>query len=198
MSRRVIPHTSEECFPSREPVKTYLTIQNRMGTLRHGKMWAIGLDRKYTYVVCCRTWCVLLTFLHRASLCAIKALWTAIVLPPPPYLSFHSSLLLCFFVYPCCLALSLSTHSHFPFCPAMVATTRPKNKLAHPAAPVMTEAAKQKAGIKTKRRPKKATKDETIQELRARIAALENPDEEMFSKEPLVCTTIKPSMHAGL
>lgn len=69
----------------------------------------------------------------------------------------------------------------------MVASTRAKNKLTHPATPVMTEAAKQKAGIKTKRRPKRATKDETIRELQARIAALENPEEETFSKEPLVC-----------
>ena len=68
----------------------------------------------------------------------------------------------------------------------MVASTRPKNKLAHPAAPVMTEAAKQKAGIKTKRRPKRVTKDATIQELQARINALENPGEETCSKEPLV------------
>jgi len=65
--------------------------------------------------------------------------------------------------------------------------TRRKNRLAHPAAPVMTEAAKQKAGIKTKRRAKKGTKDaDTIRELQARIAALENADEETFSKEPLV------------
>jgi len=71
----------------------------------------------------------------------------------------------------------------------MVASTRPKNKLAHPAAPVMTEAAKQKAGIKAKRRSKKPTKDKTIRELQARIAAFENPHEETFSKEPLVCTS---------
>lgn len=72
----------------------------------------------------------------------------------------------------------------------MVATTRLKNKLVHPAIPVMTEKAKEKAGIKAKRRPKKITKDETIRELQARIAALENPDEETTSKEPLVCTPI--------
>lgn len=66
--------------------------------------------------------------------------------------------------------------------------TRAKNKLTHPAAPVMSDAAKRKAGIKTKRRQKRVTKDETIRELQARIAALENPDEESFSKEPLVRT----------
>jgi len=69
----------------------------------------------------------------------------------------------------------------------MVASTRNKNKLAHPAAPVMTAAAKQKAGIKTKPRPKRVTKDQMIRELNARIAALENPDEKQFSKDPLVC-----------
>ena len=68
----------------------------------------------------------------------------------------------------------------------MVASTRRKKKDAHPAAPVMTKAAKQKAGIKTTRRTKKPTKDETIRELQAQIAALENPHEETFSKEPLV------------
>ena len=76
----------------------------------------------------------------------------------------------------------------------MVATTHPKNKLSHPAAPVMTQAAKKKAGIKVKQRPKKATKDDTIQELRAHIAALENPDEGPFSKEPLVRIQISNSI----
>ena len=88
----------------------------------------------------------------------------------------------------------VSQHPASPFIPTEyllypMVSTRTKNKLAHPAAPVMTEAAKQKAGIKTKRRPKKATKDETIRELQAQIAALKNPGEESFSKEPLVCTT---------
>ena len=69
-------------------------------------------------------------------------------------------------------------------------STRPGNKSAHPAAPVMTAAAKQKAGIKTTQRRKRVTKDETIRQLQARITALENPDsEESFSKEPLVCVT---------
>jgi hypothetical protein len=174
-------------------------IRNFTGTLRHGETWATGLDWKYTYVIYRQTWCVSLTFIHQASLCAIKALPSLTTLPPPPYLSFHSSLLLCFFIYQCHSALSLSAHSrpHSPFHPAMVATTRPKNKLAHPAAPVMTEAAKQKAGIKTNRRPKKATKDETIQELRARIATLENPDEGTFSKDPLV-RTLPPDTYARL
>ena len=65
--------------------------------------------------------------------------------------------------------------------------TRPKNKTAHPAAPVMSEAAKVKAGITSaKPRPKRMTKDATIRELEARIAQLENPDDAHPSKEPLV------------
>lgn len=68
----------------------------------------------------------------------------------------------------------------------MVASTRPKNRQAHPTAPVMTKAAKTKAGIKTNRRKKKPTKDETIRQLQARIDALENPHEEELSKDPLV------------
>lgn len=65
-------------------------------------------------------------------------------------------------------------------------STRAKNQNAHPAAPLMTEAAKQKAGINSKRRLKKVTKAQTIRELQARLSALENPGEELFSKEPLV------------
>ena len=66
-------------------------------------------------------------------------------------------------------------------------STRAKNQHQHPAAPVMTKAAKVKAGIiNPKKRPKKTTKDETIRELQARLAALEDPDGEPFSKEPLV------------
>ena len=68
-------------------------------------------------------------------------------------------------------------------------STRPKNKTTHPAAPVMTEAPKRKAGIKTKQRPKRATKDKTIWELRARLAAMEDPAAESFSKDPLVHAT---------
>lgn len=66
-------------------------------------------------------------------------------------------------------------------------STRPKNKKAHPAAPVMSDAAKVKAGIPTKKRAKRVTKDETIRELKAKLASLENPGGEPFSKEPLVC-----------
>lgn len=76
----------------------------------------------------------------------------------------------------------------FIFHSPMVAT-RPKNKLSHPAAPVMTRTAKEKAGIKVKPRKKRVTKDETIRQLQARIAAMENPDEESPSREPLVSTT---------
>ena len=74
----------------------------------------------------------------------------------------------------------------------MGSTTRTKNKLAHPATPVMTKAAMEKAGIKVKRHAKRVTKDDTIRELQAKLAALENPGEEPFSKEPLVrslCTS---------
>jgi len=106
---------------------------------------------------------------------------TAIIPPLSSYCPSHSTLL-----------FIVLQHSRSPLItnlspnPAMVDTRR-KNRLAHPAAPVMTEAAKQKAGIKTKRRAKKGTKDaDTIRELQARIAALENADEETFSKEPLV------------
>jgi len=113
-----------------------------------------------------------------------------IILPLPSYLLFCLPTLLHSFIHPCFPVLSLSTCSQ-PFSnPTMVASTRPKNKITHPAAPVMTEAAKQKAGIKTKRRSRKATKDETIWELQAHITMLENPGEEMFSKEPLVCTKL--------
>ena len=91
------------------------------------------------------------------------------------------------------LSICASQHPPSPFVPPeflllypMVASTRTKNKSAHPAAPIMTEAAKQKAGIKTKRHAKKVTKDETIRELQAQLAALRNPGEESFSKEPLV------------
>jgi hypothetical protein len=74
--------------------------------------------------------------------------------------------------------------------------TRPKNKEAHPASSVMTDAAKRKVGIKIKSRPKKITKDETIRQLQARITALENPDEDSPSKEPLVCIACLPLIHA--
>ena len=68
----------------------------------------------------------------------------------------------------------------------MAPSTRAKNKLAHPAALVMTNAAKQKAGIKTKARPKKFTNAERVRWLETRLAELEGGDEEMASQEPLV------------
>jgi hypothetical protein len=64
--------------------------------------------------------------------------------------------------------------------------TRPKNKQARPASVMMTNAAKRRAGIKTNAQPKKTTKDETIRQLQAHIAALEDPSEDSPSKEPLV------------
>ena len=78
--------------------------------------------------------------------------------------------------------------------------TRPKNKNAHPAAPVMTEAAKTRAGIPSaKRRTKKPTKDEQIRELEARLAAFEHPDETTaISKEPLVSRLLSCNPYRGL
>lgn len=66
--------------------------------------------------------------------------------------------------------------------------TRPQNRNMHPAAPVMSKAAKVKAGIKpAKHHTKKATKDEQIHQLQAELAALKNPDQiAPVSKEPLV------------
>ena len=69
----------------------------------------------------------------------------------------------------------------------MVLQTQPKNKSAHPAAPVMSEAAKVKAGIvPAKPHSKRMTKDARIQELKAQIAQFEKPDDPHPSKEPLV------------
>ena len=72
--------------------------------------------------------------------------------------------------------------------PSAMVGTRTKNKDSHPAAPVMTEAAKIKAGIpSTKRRTKKPTKDKQIPQLEARLTAFEHPDETTpVSNEPLV------------
>jgi hypothetical protein len=68
--------------------------------------------------------------------------------------------------------------------------TRPKNQNTHPAAPVMTQAAKIKAGIipKKPRQSKMPSKAEQIRILEARIAAFENPEDDAMpiSQEPLV------------
>ena len=76
----------------------------------------------------------------------------------------------------------------------MAPATRQKNKTKHPGAPVMTVAAQRKAGIKAAPhpKPKKVPMAETIRELRAQIAVFENPDEETFSKEPLVRSSNPP------
>ena len=93
----------------------------------------------------------------------------------------------CLFIYLRCLALPPLLIRFFPGnYPVMVASTRAKNKLAHPGAPVMTNAAKKKAGIKVKSRPRRTTRVDTIRELRARLEAAENPHKEPFTKEPLV------------
>lgn len=71
----------------------------------------------------------------------------------------------------------------------MVRQTQPKNKAAHPAAPVMSNTTKVKAGIiPAKPQAKRVTKDAKIQELEAEIARLKNPDGPHPSKEPFVCT----------
>ena len=102
----------------------------------------------------------------------------AAILSSPSLLSTHS---LCHSLSP------LHSFSLFSLFFYMVGT-RPQNKGKHPAAPVMSEAAKVKAGIKSaKRRTKKPTKDEQIRQLQARLDALENPDQtDPVSNEPLV------------
>lgn len=65
--------------------------------------------------------------------------------------------------------------------------TRQKNKDTHPGAPVMTKAAKIKAGIPTKRQTKQPSRAEQIRILQARLAVFENPDDAIpVSQEPLV------------
>ena len=65
--------------------------------------------------------------------------------------------------------------------------TRLKNKTVHPAAPVMSNAAKIRAGVPAKRQNKKVTKDKKICLLEARLTAFENPDDTVdISKDPLV------------
>ena len=170
-------------FVSTHPSSTASQV---MGTLRHGETWTVSRDWRYSHT----TRYDLFVFFCWANLGDIKSIansTTPVVLPPPIYLSFHSSTLPHLFIYLCQPALSPSTRFQSLSHPVMVASTRAKNKHAHPAAPVMTEAAKKKAGIKTKHRQKRVTKDETIRQLQAQIAALENPNEESFSKEPLVC-----------
>lgn len=87
-----------------------------------------------------------------------------------------------FFISLCYSALAL-----FSFFYSTMVSTRGKNKVVHPAAPVMSDNAKRKAGIKTKARSRRVTKDQQIRELKAQVFALENPGSDPFSKEPLVC-----------
>ena len=95
------------------------------------------------------------------------------------------NLLSIFFIYLCSQALqhSLTLFLSHP----TIVSTRPKNKKAHPAAPVMSNTAKVKAGIPMKKHVKRTTKDDTIQELQAQITVLKDLSGEPFSKEPLVC-----------
>ena len=73
--------------------------------------------------------------------------------------------------------------------------TRTKNKNTHPALPVMTDAAKVKAGLRPAKRQTKKTKAEQIRELEARLAAFEHPDDATsVSKEPLVSKCTPPSL----
>lgn len=124
-----------------------------------------------------------------------------IIYPPlqnPSLALFSPDLLYRFFIYLCYLALALFLLNSYP----TMVTTRTKNKTAHPATPVMTEPAKKKAGIKAKPCKTKTTKKATIKELRARIAALEDPNGEPFSKEPLVHTAqlldVRPDSNANI
>ena len=127
--------------------------------------------------------------LTRVDLADIKTVSILTTTPTPTFICltacpFNSSLI---YLFVSCYPPSLLIPTESLLSPTMVTSTRAKNKLAHPAAPIMTEAAKRKAGIKHKQRPKRVTKDETIRELQAQIAALKNPEGETFSKEPLVC-----------
>ena len=73
--------------------------------------------------------------------------------------------------------------------------TRHRNKNAHPAAPVMTEAAKVKAGIQpAKPRKKRTTKEARIRELEEEVARLKHPDDAHPSKEPLVSVVFLPHL----
>lgn len=154
------------------------------------KKRTLSLDRRHLAATYWWPWRDLSAFLHRGQSGRYKdtPYPNSISHPPTAFESiFHFIFTAPLFFYPSVLSGTPTTLFFLiPYLP-MVASTRLKNKLAHPAAPVMTTAAKQKAGIKTKPRPRRVTKDQTIRELQARIAALENPDEEPFSKEPLVC-----------
>ncbi|KAF9780981.1 hypothetical protein BJ322DRAFT_1112370 [Thelephora terrestris] len=76
----------------------------------------------------------------------------------------------------------------------IMAGTRAKNKTARPAAPVMTNATKIKAGIPTaKRQTKKISKADQIRELKAHLATFEHPDDsDSVSKEPLFLRDSSP------
>jgi len=92
------------------------------------------------------------------------------------------------FVFHSIYSIQPNDIAHSPLPATMVRETRSSNKTAHPATPVMSTAAKVKAGITpAKPRAKRMTKNATIRELEARIAQLENPDDLHPSKEPLVC-----------
>lgn len=66
--------------------------------------------------------------------------------------------------------------------------TRPKNRTAHPAAPVMTRAAKTKAGIPSTAKPRaKRPVNDKLREIEARLSVMENPDDATaISRDPLV------------
>lgn len=83
------------------------------------------------------------------------------------------------------LYLTRITSRSFPA--TMVSQTRSRNKNTHPAAPVMTKAAKVKAGIDPdKPQKKRLTKDARIHELEDEVARLKRPNDPHPSKEPLV------------
>ena len=90
-----------------------------------------------------------------------------------------------FLIYLCYLLALFPVHSFIISNHTMV-KTRVTNSLRHPAAPIMTNAAKAKAGIKHKQPKKKVMQKERIQQLEARINKLESGDGELSSKKPLV------------
>ena len=120
---------------------------------------------------------------------------STISLPHPPSLILSTphppGLLHVHLIYPCYLLALFPTLFYLVLLyNVMPVSTRPRNRHVHPAAPVMTDAARERAGIQPKRRSRRITKNETIRRLQAQIHTLENLDGESFSNEPLVRSTL--------
>ena len=114
---------------------------------------------------------------------------TAFINPPLLIqLLISSNLSYIILIYLCCLPAPLPTLFFLVSYLTMV-NTHIKNKVTHLAAPVMTKAAKEKAGIQPKC-PKRLMKAKTIWQLQTCIAALENPNKESPSQKPLLCTMV--------